>query len=351
MLTVSYWAAACSLTAFSQTFDSSKIDALAESALRAWQAPGCAVAIVKGDRVIFQKGYGVKELGKPDPITTRTVFAIGSTTKAFTTALLAMLNDEGRLQWDDPVRKYLPAFQLADPLANERLTLRDLVSHRTGLSRNDVLWYGSPMSRGELLERIGRVPLTKPFRSAWQYQNLMFLAAGEAAAAAAGTSWDALVRQRIFEPLGMRSTSSSTWDVAADHASPHVRREGRTQLTAWRNIDNIAPAGSINSNLEDLSNWLRLQMNDGVAPNGGRLISSRNMREMHTPQMAMRPEDWGRNFTDETSQMAYGLGWFLMDYRGHHVVNHGGAIDGFSGQLFIPAEGENWRHRDVEPGR
>jgi CubicO group peptidase (beta-lactamase class C family) len=314
-----------------QSLDTSKVDSLAEAALKAWQAPGCAIAIIQGDRVVYQKGYGVKELGKPDPVTTKTVFAIGSTTKAFTTAVLAMLNDEGRLKWDDPVRKYLPDFQLSDPAANELVTLRDLVSHRTGLSRNDLLWYGSPMSRSEILTAIGRVPLTKPFRSAWQYQNMMFLAAGQAAGASAGSTWDELVRHRILDPLNMRSTSLTAWDIPGtpDHATPHNKRNGHIETTEWRNLDDIGPAGSINSNVEDLSAWLRLQMNDGVAPDGKRLISSKNMREMHTPQMAMRPEDWGRNFTDETNQMAYGLGWFLQDYRGHHVVNHGGAIDGF----------------------
>ena len=330
-----------SLTAFSQSLNTSKIDSLAEAALKAWQAPGCAVAILQGDRVVYQKGYGVKELGKPGPVTPKTVFAIGSTTKAFTTALLAMLNDERRLEWDDPVRRHLPDFKLADPLANEMVTVRDLVSHRTGLSRNDALWYGSPWSRAEILERIGQVPLTKKFRSAWQYQNMMFLAAGEVAGAAGGSSWDALVRKRIFDPLGMASSSVSALDVMAapDRATPHVKRAGRVQTTAWRNLDNIAPAGSINSNLEDLSAWLRLQMNGGLAPNGARLVSERNMREMHTPQMAMRPEDWGRNVTDETSQMSYGLGWFLMDYRGRHVVTHGGAIDGFRASFtMLPKE-------------
>ncbi|HEY3740232.1 MAG TPA: serine hydrolase [Bryobacteraceae bacterium] len=320
-----------STAAFAQTLNTAKIDSLAEAALQAWHAPGCAIAIIEGNRVVYAKGYGVKELGKPDRVTTKTVFAIGSTTKAFTTAVLAMLNDEGRLAWDDPVRKYLPDFQLADPAANELVTIRDLVTHRTGLSRNDVLWYGSPMSRAEILHAIGRVPLTEPFRSAWQYQNMMFLAAGQVAGSAGHSSWEELVRHRILDPLEMRSTSLTTWDIpaTADRATPHVKREGKVQTTAWRNLDDIGPAGAINSNVEDLSTWLRLQMNDGVAPGGKRLISSKNMREMHTPQMAMRPEEWGRNFTDETNQMAYGLGWFLQDYRGHHVVNHGGAIDGF----------------------
>jgi hypothetical protein len=169
----------------------------------------------------------------------------------------------------------------------------------------------------------------------------MFVTAGEAAGAAAGSTWEQLVRQRILEPLDMRSTSLSTWDLTAgsDVATPHIKRNGTVQITPWRNLDNAGPAGSINSNVEDLSVWLRLQMNHGVAPNGKRLVSAKNLHETHTPQMAMRPEDWGRNFNDQTNQMAYGLGWFLQDYRGHHVVNHGGAIDGFRANFsFLPNE-------------
>jgi len=297
----------CAIAASAQTLNTNRIDALAAEALKAWQAPGCAIAIIQGDRVVYQKGYGVKELGKPDPVTTKTVFAIGSTTKAFTTAVIAMLVDEGRMSWDDPVRKYLPDFKLSDPAANQLVTIRDLVSHRTGLSRNDMLWYGSPWSRAEIIDRIGRVALTKPFRSAWQYQNIMFVSAGEAAGAAAGSSWEQLVRQRILDPLQMRSTTLSTWELTAgsDAATPHVKRNGTVQTTGWRNLDNAGPAGSINSNVEDLSTWLRMQMNDGVAPNGTRLISAKNLHETHTPQMAMRPEDWGRNYNDQTNQMAY----------------------------------------------
>jgi CubicO group peptidase (beta-lactamase class C family) len=322
--------------------DATRVDAVAQEALRAWQAPGCAVAIVSRDRVLYAKGYGVKELGKPDPVTTRTVFAIGSTTKAFTAAAVAMLVDEGRMQWDDKVRLHLPAFRLSDPHANELVTVRDLLSHRTGLSRNDLLWYNSPLSRSEILESIGKVALTKPFRSAWQYQNMMFLAAGEAVGSASGSTWEEFIQMRILDPLGMRSTTLSTAYAlgSADLASPHVKLEGRTVPTRWRNIDNVGPAGSINSSIEDLTQWLRLQMNEGVAPDGKRLISAANLREMHTPQMAMRPGDWGRNSTDETNQMSYGLGWFLQDYRGHHVVNHGGAIDGFRANFsMLPKEG------------
>jgi CubicO group peptidase (beta-lactamase class C family) len=298
-----------------QSVDISRVDALAESALKAWNAPGIAVAIVKDDRVVMAKGYGVKERGKPDAVTAHTVFAIGSMSKAFTTASMAMLVDEGKMSWDDPVRKHIEFFRLSDPLASEQVTLRD---------------------QEEIIRRIGYVKLSKPFRTAWQYNNIMVSAAGYAVGKASGETWQQFLQTRIFEPLGMKSAST---DVAAaqaapDHASPHRR----TQVVAWRNLDNIAPAGAVNASLDDMIPWARLQLNDGEI-DGKRLISAQNVEEMHTPQMAMRPEDEGRDWNPDLGQISYGLGWFIVDYRGLHLVSHGGAIDGFRSDItLIPSE-------------
>jgi CubicO group peptidase (beta-lactamase class C family) len=316
-----------------QSLDPAVVDRLAKASLEAWKAPGAAIAIVGPDKIVYMKGYGVKKVGAPDAVTTKTVFAIGSTTKAFTSAAAAMLVDEGLLQWDDPVRKHLPEFRLSDAAANELVTVRDLLSHRTGLARNDGLWFGSPWQREEILDRVSRVPLTKPFRSAWQYQNIMFLAAGQLVTRVAGTrDWEELVQRRILGPLGMRDTSFTPDDAIrnADHAWPHAKRKGQLEIVPWRNLDNIGPAGSINSNVEDLAKWVRVHLNEGKP-----LLKPASFEEMRTPQMAMRREDWGRNFTDESNQMTYGLGWFLSDYRGEHVVHHGGAIDGFRAQITI----------------
>ena len=318
--------------ATAQALDVSKIDALAEAALKAWNAPGIAVAIVKDDRVLMAKGYGVKERGKPGAVTPDTVFAIGSMSKSFTTASMAMLIDEGKMSWDDPVRRHIEFFRLSDPLANEQVTLRDLVSHRTGLSRNDGLWTRSQWSQEEIIRRIGYVKLSQPFRTAWQYQNIMFSTAGYAVGKASGGSWQAFVEQRIFQPLGMKSASTTiaAAQSAPDHASPHRK----TQVIAWHNLDNIAPAGAINASLNDIIRWARLQLNGGEL-DGKRLISAKNMDEMHTPQMAMRPEDAGRDWNPEIGLLSYGMGWFLVDYRGLHLVSHGGAIDGFRSDLTL----------------
>ncbi len=323
------------------TIDVRSLDRVVEQSMKAWGVPGCSVAIVQNDQVVFIKGYGVKELGKPDRVTPDTIFAIGSTSKAFTTAGMAMLVDEGKMSWDDPVRKHVEFFRLMDPMANELVTMRDLVSHRTGLSRNDLLWYNSPLSREEIIRRVAFVKPTAPFRFLYQYQNIMFATAGYAAGKAAGTSWEEYTQKRIFDPLGMKSTSMTTINMekTPDHASPHSKNKQKAvQLTQWRNLDNIAPAGAINSTATDMAQWLRLQVGDG-AIGARRLISAKNLRETHTPQMVIRPEEWGRSYNPETNQMAYGLAWTLQDYRGMHIVSHGGAIDGFRATVtLVPKE-------------
>jgi CubicO group peptidase (beta-lactamase class C family) len=327
-----------------QTLDEAAVDGIVRDAMKAWQVPGAAVAIVHNDRVIYLKGFGVRELGKDAGVTPDTLFAIASTSKAFTTTAMAMLVDEGKMSWDDPVRKHLEYFRLADPLASEQVTLRDLVCHRTGLSRHDWLWVGPEWSREELIRRIGHVPLTKPFRSTYQYQNIMYLTAGQAVGAASGGTWEEFVQKRIFDPLGMRGACFSTTvaEKAADHATPHVKKKDKDQLTtiSWRNIDNVAPAGSINAGVRDLSQWLRFQLGDGSFE-GKRLVSPVNMAQMHTPQVVIPMDNsslvssFTRLMNPETNLLNYGLGWVIQDYRGQLVVSHGGSLDGFRSQVAL----------------
>lgn len=328
----------CSFAVQAQNPETAALDAIMEQALKHWQTPGAAAVVVRDGQVIYLKGFGLRDINTKQPVTPDTVFAIGSTTKAFTTAAMAMLVDEGKMRWNDPVRTHLPSFRLADPLASENVTLRDLVTHRTGLSRHDLLWGGSPWGRAEILRRIGLVPLTESFRSVFQYQNIMYLAAGEAVAAASGSSYEDFIRRRFFAPLGMKSASLSVVDAQAapDHATPHAKRGQNLQTIPWRNLDNIGPAGSINASVRDLSAWIQLQLGDGTYQ-GKRLISAENLREMHLPQMAIRLEGRWRLFFPETvtSQLNYGLGWFITDYRGQHVVMHGGTIDGFRASIML----------------
>src|SRR5262245_36138543 len=329
---------ALSLSASAQAVDQAALDALMNEAMKHWETPGSAVVVVRGDEVVYLKGFGVKDVDTKKPVTPDTIFAIGSTTKAFVTAAMAILADEGKMSWDDPVRKHLPYFRLSDPLANENVTLRDIVTHRTGLIRHDLLWYGSPWSREEIIKRIGFVPLTYGFRTTFQYQNIMFLSAGQVVGAASNSSWEEFTQKRIFDPLGMKSANFSALkaEKSPDHASPHTKQGSKIDVIKWRNIDNVGPAGSINASVRDLSNWIRLQVNDGVL-DGKRLISSENLHEMHTPQMVIRNEGrWKLFFPEaETSQLSYGLGWFINDYRGHKLVMHGGTIDGFRTSIML----------------
>ncbi len=205
--------------------DSAAVDATVHEALKAWGVPGVAVAVVRDDRVVYLKGHGLCALGSDRPVTPDTVFPLASCSKSFTTTVLAMLVDEGTIRWDDPVQKHLPWFHLADPLADREVTIRDLVTHRTGLRGHDLLWYRSPFKPEELVRRAGLLPLDKPFRTAFQYQSTMFTAAGLVAEAATHAPWADLVRKRIFDPLAMTGSSLTTLDVekVADRAMPHRR--------------------------------------------------------------------------------------------------------------------------------
>src|SRR5262249_29438008 len=208
----------------------------------------------------------------------------GSISKSFTAAALGMLVDEGKMKWDDPVIKHLPNFLLKDPFVTREITLRDLLSHRTGLGRSELVWYGSPASREDVLRRM-RYAKGSGFRSGFGYQNVMYLAAGQTIPTVTGKSWDEFVRQRIFKPPGRTSHNPSikALSKADSLATPHEKIEGKVEVIPWRNIDNIGPAGSINSNVVDMAQWLRLQLGEGTY-NKQRLLSSGAIKEMHMPQ-------------------------------------------------------------------
>ena len=207
------------------------LDDYVTKAMKDWGVPGLAIAVIKDDRVVLARGYGVRELGKPEPVDERTIFAIGSSSKAFTAAAIAMLVDEKKLKWDDPATQYLPDLQLYDPYASRELTVRDLLTHRVGLDRGDQLWYATTLEREEILRRVRYLKPSSSMRSRFGYQNLMFLAAGQIVRSVSGKEWDDFVRERIFVPLGMNDTGTSvrTLSQSRDVAAPHaeVRRSGR----------------------------------------------------------------------------------------------------------------------------
>jgi CubicO group peptidase (beta-lactamase class C family) len=314
------------------------LDRMIEATRDAWGVPGVAVAIVHGDDTVYLKGFGVRRIGASDPVTPDTLFAICSVTKTFTSAALAILADERKLQWDDPVRKHLPYFRFSDPLADAHVTLRDLLCHRTGMSgRHDFLSFNNSWSREEIVRRIGLVPLSHPFRSQFEYQNIMFIAAGEVVGRVAGTSWEEFVDRRLLQPLGMTSTSFRAPDpaTARDYATPHHRLAGKLQAVEWPNFEKVAPAGGITSSVRDLTRWMRLHLNAGKFE-GKVVLKEASIRETHTPQMLTRTAP--NEVNEGSSFRSYGLGWYVENYRGHLVVRHPGGTTGFVSMLMLLPE-------------
>lgn len=309
------------------------LDGYIQKAVTDWGIAGLAIAIVHNDSVVYERGFGLREVGKPDRVDGRTLFAIGSNSKLFTSVLAGMMVDAKKMQWDAPATTYLPSFQLYDPWVTREITLRDLLSHRSGLGRRgDMLWYGSPFDRAEILRRIRYLKPNSSFRSQYGYQNIMVMAAGEATAAAAGRSWDDLVKERIFQPLGMTASNTTVRDLpsATDVATPHLLNNGRLTAIAWRNIDNIGPAGSINSSVDDMTKWLRFLLAGGKV--GDRqLIAPATLREISSPQtITPAPED---TLSPSTHFHAYGLGVGMYDLLGVKVMSHTGGIDGMLSQV------------------
>lgn len=307
-------------------------------AVKDWNVPGLSIAVVKGDSTVFLRGYGVRELGKPHAVTPNTLFAIGSNSKSFTAAAIGMLVDDGKMRWDDKVTKWLPGFQLFDPYVTREFTLRDALSHRAGLGRRgDFLWIVGRYDRQEVLRRIRFLEPNAGFRTEMGYQNAMFLAAGEAAAAAAGMSWDALVTSRILRPLGMTRSNTSIRDQATDPdvAQPHSMRQDTLRPVPWRNIDNIAPAGSINSSAAEMTRYLRF-INGGGTFEGRQLLKPATLAMIGTPHtnMTVMPD----TLFPSTHFRAYGLGWGLSDYHGRKVMAHSGGIDGMLSWMYVVPE-------------
>ena len=319
-----------------------EIDAYAARAGQEWRVPGFSVAVVKDDRVVFAKGYGVRELGRPEPVDEDTLFAVASNTKAFTAAALATLVDEGRLKWDDPVTKYLPWFQLHDAYATRDLTVRDLLSHRSGLATfgGDLLWYETTYGRDQVLRRVRFLRPAHPFRARYGYQNIMFLAAGEIVPAVTGKSWDDYVSEKFFRPLGMARSNTTYRQLMASQnvASPHNETGGRVKVVRYSNVDAAGGAAAVNSSAAEMAEWVRLQLGRGTYA-GRKIFSAAASREMWTPQAVVSGvSESAERFNPTVHFNLYGLGWFLSDYRGRKVVTHSGGLDGMTSRVALMPE-------------
>jgi CubicO group peptidase (beta-lactamase class C family) len=315
-------------------------DTYVTKAMQDWKVPGLAIAIVKDTGVVFIKGYGTRTMETQQPVDEHTLFAIGSASKAFTATLIAMYVDSGRMRWDAPATEYLPSLEMYDPYVARELTVRDLLTHRSGLARGDQMWYATDFSRDEILRRVRFLRPTWSMRSRYGYQNIMYLAAGQAVAKVGGTSWDDLVRDRIFTPLGMSESNTSTRALAgnANVATPHADIQDTLRVLPWHNIDNIAPAGSINSSVHDMAKWVRFQLAQGKV-GGKSIVSASALAETHTPQMVVPLSNDAKQINPFTHLASYGMGWMLQDYRGREIRQHGGNIDGMSAYVaFLPEE-------------
>ncbi|MCC7146172.1 MAG: serine hydrolase [Phycisphaeraceae bacterium] len=303
------------------------IDRIVAKAMKVWSVPGLAIGVVHDQEIVLTKGYGYRDLEKKLPFTGRTVSVIGSCTKAMTATCLGILVDQGKIAWDKPVRQYLPWFALSDAFAGERVTPRDLVSHRTGLPGHDRMWYGSDLSRRKLIERLKYLPLSCDVRTNFQYNNIAYAAAAMLIEEVSGLTWEDFMRQYLLGPLGMdtRCFTVDRMQQAAEYAQPYHVRQGKPVRVPHYELPQIGPAGPTAFCAVDMCQWLKLNL--GVGKFGEQQIVSED-----GIKFCQRPTMWvgGVIGYPPVCHVNYGMGWFITDFRGRHYINHGGGISGFS---------------------
>lgn len=313
------------------------IPAFAEKQLEFWKAPGASVAIVRGDELIVATGYGFKDLKEKEPMTGLTVQPIASISKSMTVASMAVMVREGKLAWDKPVRDFMPEFRLYDEYATAHITPRDLVTHATGLPRHDWVWVGSKASREDFVRRLRYLEPSAEPRTRYQYNNLAFCAAGYLAGRVANSSWEELLRTRLFEPLGMENASCSITDLMHndDHATPYRLTEKEEVIPIrYLNVDSLGPAGAVNANAQDMSRYLRMLINKGKFE-GKEILSESDVAEMTSQRIVVADAD----VFPELGSSQYGMGLRVTTYRGKKMIQHSGALRGLSASLsFLPHE-------------
>ena len=311
------------------------LDSYLETAVKDWNLPSLSIGIVKDGQVVFQRSYGYLKNGEETKADENSIYAIASLSKAFTTACIGMLVDEGKLSWDDRVIDHLPYFELHDPWVTANMTIRDLLSHRSGLATfdGDVLWYGTDYSREEIVRRIRQLPLKQNFRADYGYQNIMFITAGELIEAVSGVSWDDFVRERIFKPLDMDRSYTNFSDInLQDNMSyPHLKGKPITHLS----YNNSGATAAIHSNVDDMCNWIKFWLNKGIV-GSDTLLSTSAINELHMQHTVIRTS--GFDAHNGTHFKGYGMGWFLMDYNGKKVVHHGGGLPGYISKIALVPE-------------
>lgn len=306
-----------------------EFEAYISKAQQEWDVPGMAVAVVKDGKVLLAKGFGVRELGKPDAVDGGTLFACASTTKAMTATCMGILVDEGKVSWDDPVVKFLPEFQLYDPFVTREIRIRDLFVHDTGLGNADFLWGIMDIPADEVLRKMRDVKPTYSIRSSFIYQNIFYLAAGKVIEKISGKPWSVFIAERVFQPLGMKRTvplGRQATDL--NKTMPHYKIENKITVIEHTSADEIGPAGSVWSSADDMAKWMAVML-DSSKYSGGRLLTAKTWTEMFKPQVIVPPNQFYPTAQlTKPNWTTYGLGWFQHDYKGHKVNFHTGSLAG-----------------------
>ncbi|MGH6911496.1 MAG: serine hydrolase, partial [Phenylobacterium sp.] len=311
-----------------------RIDDTVARAMAAFQAPGVAVGIVKDGKVVMAKGYGVRQAGKPDRVDAGTVFQIGSNTKAFTTAALSILVDEGKISWDGRVIDYLPDFRMYDPYVTREFTIRDLVTHRSGLGAGagDLMFYpATDFSRAEIIHGLRYLKPRSSFRSRYDYDNVLYIVAGEIVPAVTGQTWEDFVQTRILTPLGMKGCAPNYRRVAprTNLASPHQALDGKPAAIPVEDLEIVGAAGTINCNVLGMNAWLLTQLAAGRSPSGSQIFSAARSDDLWSPVTPERTTPALAALTGSNFK-AYGLGWELSDQFGYKRVSHTGVVPGMT---------------------
>ena len=322
------------------------IDAYVGRVMKVFEVPGIALAVVKDGRVVLARGFGVKKLGSGEKTDAQTLFAIASNTKLFTAVALGLLVEEGRLAWDAPVIDHMPGFCMWDPFVTRELTVRDLLVHRSGLGlgAGDLLWWPpSTYTRKEILRRLRFIKPATSFRSAYAYDNVLYLAAGELVEAVSGKTWEEFVSERILRRLGMSGSTvhASATGRGGNEAWPHARVDGVVRPVAPFASDNTDPAGGIRSSAEDICRWLLVRLDNGKLADGTRLFSEQTARELTTPVTPMpNPKPAAELASLKANFRGYALGLDVHDYRGHPVFSHTGGMPGYFSKItLLPEQG------------
>lgn len=320
------------------------LDGYVQKIMHDWQVPGLAVAVVKDGKLVLARGYGVRELGQPGKVDANTLFTIASNSKAFTAAALGTLVASGKLHWDDPVTQYLPRFALDDPWVTRQITVRDLLTHRSGYCDPIFMWFTTGFDRDQIIQHLRYAKPAYSFRARFCYNNAMYLVASQVIPAITGQSWEDYVHAHLFVPLDMRRTDTSieAMNAASDAASPHALVDGKLAVIHRYDTDAMAPIGGINSSVNDLSHWLLMLLASGNY-GGKQVLSPDTIAQMETPQMVIPVDSgigsWLHAMSPTSQFLNYGLGFVVEDYNGHKLVMHDGDIDGMASALgMIPSE-------------